>query len=392
MTVTIKIGSGMGQKKKTAKGVVSIINADERIRLRWRYQKNRYSINLFVYNKTNLQKAKEIALRIEMDMINECFDDTLKKYKPGASYNTTTPINNISLVDHFQEWVKNYRHKDCTKDMDYHASLRMMMRWGNFSLEDVVYRLNKETFGARVYNRRLTLLKSFFQWTTKMKYSVRNPLEDITRRKVVKQKRDDRKPFTQAEIIHILNAIRNDTYCPKSARYKHSHYYPFIYFIFKLGVRNAEAVGLRVKHVNTETRIVTICEVLARTIHGTHAAARIRKETKNGKERMLPLDDETIAILQPLIEGKAPDDLVFLSPKRLLIDDRMFQRRVFRKVLEGLNIPVRVLYACRHTFGSRCIHEGLTPVITAFLMGNNPETALRNYTHLMELPKKLPSI
>jgi integrase len=61
-------------------------------------------------------------------------------------------------------------------------------------------------------------------------------------------------------------------------------------------------------------------------------------------------------------------------------------------VLKELKLEERVLYACRHTFGSRCIHEGLTPVMTAFLMGNNPETALRNYTHLIELPKGLPSI
>jgi integrase len=92
------------------------------------------------------------------------------------------------------------------------------------------------------------------------------------------------------------------------------------------------------------------------------------------------------------IPGKHPDDLVFQSYSGGAIDDKMFQRRVFSVVLKKLNIPHRVLYACRHTFASRCIDQGITPVMTAFLMGNNPETALRNYTHQVSLPEKLPII
>jgi hypothetical protein len=39
---------------------------------------------------------------------------------------------------------------------------------------------------------------------------------------------------------------------------------------------------------------------MARTVQGTHAAARMRKETKNGKVRRLQLNDELVIILQPL--------------------------------------------------------------------------------------------
>jgi integrase len=107
---------------------------------------------------------------------------------------------------------------------------------------------------------------------------------------------------------------------------------------------------------------------------------------------MLPLTDDLLNVLQPLIAKKQSDDLVFLSFSGGAIDDRMFQRRVFKPVLKGLGITDRDLYACRHTFGSRCIDQGITPVMTAFLMGNNPETALRNYTHQITLPQDLPSI
>ena len=119
---------------------------------------------------------------------------------------------------------------------------------------------------------------------------------------------------------------------------------------------------------------------------------RVRKETKNGKERILPLTQDLLEVLEKVIVGKKQDDLVFHSPTGKSIDDHNFQNRVFKKVLNELGIKERVLYACRHTFGSRCIDQGITPVMTAFLMGNNPETALRNYTHQLNIPKELPKI
>ena len=94
-------------------------------------------------------------------------------------------------------------------------------------------------------------------------------------------------------------------------------------------------------------------------------------------------------ILKPLLAGKKPDDLVFQSQRGLSIDDNNFQKRIFKKVLKDLGIPERVLHACRYTFGSRCIDSGITPIMTAFLIGNNPETALKNYTHQINLPKYL---
>lgn len=377
----------MGQKK--AKGSVSIMNAEGRIRLRWRFQKKRYSINLFSYSKANLLQAKKIALQIETDLINGQFDATTKKYLPKV--NQEAEHVSKTLVEHFEEWVRNYRNMDCEKDIDYNSTRNMMRKWGDFDMKTVVGHFNRETFGAKTYNRRLTLLKAFFQWAEKAGFVTKNPLEDVLPKKARKTEKPNRKPFTIEEISLVLEAFKEDRFTSSFSCVKHSYYYPFVYFIFKTGVRNAEAIGLRVQHVDLGKGVIHIKEALARTLKGTNAAARVRKETKNGKQRMLPLMEDLKEVLLPLLHGKKPDDLVFTSPKGNAIDDNQFQKRIFSKVLKGLGIEHRNLYACRHTFGSRCIHEGLTPVMTAFLMGNNPETALRNYVHLIELPN-LPSI
>jgi len=378
----------MGQKNP--KGTVSVVNDENRYRLRWRYGGKRYSLNLTSVTKANHLFAKKMALQIETDILNNCFDVSLQRYRPTVK---EVIINKQkTMVDAFTNWVKLYRNRDCDIDSDYYLTRQMLKRWGKFQPADALKKLSAETIAAKTYNTRLGILRSFFVWAIKNQIASSNPFEEVKPRRAPKKAQAERTPFSEQEIKQILDAFQKDTFCPSSASIKHSYYYPFVYFIFQLGVRNAEAIGLRVKSLDFIKKRVEISEVLARTIRGTHAAARIRKETKNGKVRQLPIDEILITLLQPLVQGKDDDDLVFVSPKGLAIDDRMFQRRIFRKVLEGLSIQVRVLYACRHTFGSRCIHEGLTPVMTAFLMGNNPETALRNYTHLIELPKTLPSI
>ena len=282
---------------------------------------------------------------------------------------------------------------DCDSHIDYYSLRNTMKKWGKITEQNMLINLNSEKFSPQTYNKRLSVLKGFVKWLVKLKIWATNPLEEVDKRKVKKVDDPTRKPFTEEEIGKILAAFKNDTYSVKSAHFPHSHYYPFLYFIFKTGVRNGEAVGLRVSHIDFANKAITIKEVMARNAKGgTNAAQRIRKETKNGKVRLLPLTEDLKQVLTPVCQGKKADDLVFQSFSGQCIDDRMFQRRIFKPVLKELNIEERVLYACRHTFGSRCIDSGITPVMTAFLMGNNPETALKNYTHQLNIPKELPSI
>lgn len=392
MPVTLKFGSQMGHVlgHKSPKGTVANTNCKVRIRLRWRYQSKRYSLSLGVYNKPNLNASKKVVLQIELDMANGNFDDSLVRYG-GKEVKVITELPK-SIVEHFETWVSNYKQLDYNKDSDYYHLRNTLKKWGEITPVEMLSKLNTEKYSPKTYNERLAMLNGFSHWMQKQKNWEVNPFEGVSRRKVKNTEKPEREPFTEEEIKLILEAIKNDTYCPKSSRYKHSFYYPFIYFLFKTGVRNAEAVGLRVGSLDVKGCRIIIKEALARTVNGTHAAARIRKETKNGKVRILPFTEDLKSLLVPLTEGKIADDLVFKSVTGMPIDDRMFQRRVFSIVLQGLKLPHRVLYACRHTFASRCIEAGFSPVTTAFLLGNNPETALRNYTHQISIPSVLPKI
>ena len=377
----------MGQKN--SKGTVTIINADGRIRLRWRFKAIRHSISLGAYTKSNLIQARIIALKIEQDILLNNFDKTLINY---TGKDVVKPTTSKSFVNLFEEWVKDYKQMNCEIHTNFNATRNMLKKWTNPTQDNIVKKLNTETFCSSTYNRRLTILKSFANWLIVQKIWDYNTLLSVNNKKIKIIKNPNRNPFTDDEIRRILDAFKQNTACSSHSNCKHSNYYPFIYFIFKTGCRPSEAVGLRVSSVNLENQTITIKEVLARTIKHTSALQRIRKETKNGKIRTLPLTKDLSAVLTPALINKQPDDLVFLSPRGKAIDDKNFQARVFGQVLNKLAIPHRVLYACRHTFGSRCIDGGLSPVMTAFLMGNSPEVALKNYTHQIQIPKTLPEI
>lgn len=373
---------------KNQKGTVSIENYRSRLRLRWRHKGVRFQISLSAYNKINLPSAKKIALEIERDIALDIFDESLAKYK-GNPLNI--PVIK-SFVQLYEEWVTTNLNMDCEINVNYNAFRNMIRKWEDVNEKNVLKIFNQEKFCATTYNRRLTMLKHFVSWLVKMKVWKTNSVADIKSKKVKKIVSSKRKPFTEGEISKILEAFKNDTFTSKSSAYKHSQYYPFIYFIFKTGVRNAEAIGLRAEKINIPAKTILINEVLARSLKGTSSQQRIRKETKNGKERLLPLTPDLLAVLNPVLEGKSSDDLLFTTANGLPIDDNNFQKRIFKPILKKLEIDERVLYACRHTFGSRCIDGGITPVMTAFLMGNNPETALKNYTHQLNIPSELPKI
>lgn len=377
----------MGQKKQ--KGTVSVFQDAGRIRLRWRYNNKRLSINFAAYSEINLLAARKLALQIEQDIVLGTFDSSLSRY---SGKETKISLPKMNFTELFEYWVKSYKQMDCEEHTNYNSTRNMIRKWGRVDSGNILSKFNSLPNLAVTYNRRLTILRAFVDWLVDQQLWETNPLSTVQRKKVKRKMLVEREPFTQEEISRILQAFRNNEACSKYSNTKHSFYYPFIYFMFKTGVRNAEAIGLRVKHIDLIKKQITIKEVLARTLKSTGAGNRVRKSTKNEKERILPLTPDLEAVLKPLLTERSPDSLVFLSPTKKSMDDENFRKRVFFPVLDFLGIRRRVLYACRHTFGSRCIDMGVTPVMTAFLMGNNPETALRMYTHQLSIPDSLPSI
>ncbi len=390
-------------KSRNPRGSVSIDNHRGRIRLRFTCQGKRFTIGTkFAYSDQYLARIRTVAKTIEKDIKDGTLDVTIASYRKllEGGYRTAheklEEKQGISLYTAYQLWLEfKIERREITPNIPsfYNMTRQLLKRWGPISLQAVELKLLQEEMAPSTFNDRLSTLKSFFTWAVKNRFVDYNPLEDIVRRKGRRSKDPKRKPFTIEELRAILEAIETDKFCPVASRFKHSHYAPFLKFIIYTGVRNAEAIGLTVEKVDFKNRIITVDQAFSRTTKGTHAAARVMKETKTGNSRYLPMPVELRKLLEPLCSGKDSTQFVFLSPMGLPIDDRMFQRRVFRPVLEKLGLEPRVLYSLRHSFGTRAVEQGMNLYQVAQLMGHaSIETTMRNYIHLINRPKELPGL
>ena len=91
----------MGQKN--AKRTVSITNPDGRIRLRWRYQHQRYSLNLFHFTMSLLFQAKKIA----PDRTRDIHNDNISEKVQARSSTRYSSIKIKSLVEHFEYYSRH---------------------------------------------------------------------------------------------------------------------------------------------------------------------------------------------------------------------------------------------------------------------------------------------
>lgn len=399
----------MGHKSKTPKGEISITNHRGRIRLRWRYAGERYSLNLpMAYTPENLHMATVKVTEIKLDMLRGCFDGSLQRYGHSVTPKTAKAKSGIlkaqeageklkflhELAAKFNEWGKTIRNVDVDSSIDYLYIRKWLEKRIKAPIPSIAEKLNGENWAATTYNRRLSYLNTFFTWLVDTGTIDRNPLKGVCKKRDKTKKKCPRRiPLEESEIVAFLEAIRNDTFCSRSLRFRHSHYYPFLAFIFHTGVRNAEAIGLKVKHIDFTSKQIEISETLARTVKGTNHVARIEKGTKMQNVRFLPLPNDLAVILEQQVQGKKQDDFVFTSPTGLSIDDKMLQRRIVKPVMAKLGFGDRDLYAARHSFGTRAVQQGMVLTDVAYLMGHSTvETAMRNYVSVTRQASKLPVI
>lgn len=392
--------------KKVRKRTVTVDNQHDKIRLRFSYLSNRYRISTGLdYNEKNLILVEAVKKSIIQDIVGNKLDTTLELYKkmllgeitPVSSDDTANKPAGADLYTTYLRWidykVKRREISDDPVPSNYYYAGQLLLTWGNTDLVEVQQKLMEMKYSPSAYNDRLTCLRNFFEWCVAKEIYDTNPLKDVQRKRSNRSISVNRRPFTEEELHKIIRAFETDQFCPKSSRYKHSHYAPFVKFMAYTGVRNAEAVGLRVEKVDFDNSTIMIDEVLARTRDGSHSSARVVKETKTGNMRLLPMNDQVRDLLLPLCNGKSPDSLVFLSPMGNMIDDRMLQQRTFRLILQGLGIKDRVLYALRHSFATRALQQGMSVYEVAQLMGHSSiETTMRNYIHLVNRAKNLPGL
>lgn len=406
---------GVHTQTRFQKGTVSVAPYKDGLRLRWRTRDKRPEL----YVPGSIPDYKKTALRIktmiEQDlMTKDGYDASLQRYKelikqaalnelleeqlqlsPVLRSFPETRIENkkLNILEEFESYLTAKSMDIASENLSsyYTQTIAMLKKWGDFKVDDTPKLMGRETFGPKTFNDRRNCLIKFYGWMVKKKKIADNPLEEVATKKRLRN-HEQRKPFTSDEANKILAALKFDEFRQKSSRYSHSQYYPIVAFMLQTGVRNGEAIGLKVKDLLWDSNEVRIARALARTSKGSHIKVRKEKGTKMNNVRFLPLNKKLTLLLKPLCFGKTGENYVFTNENGNPIDDRMFQRRVFKPVLKSLDIEKRDLYACRHTFATRAVQSGMKANEVAYLMGDDLETVLANYYHKEKRADALPTI
>ncbi|RYZ80848.1 MAG: hypothetical protein EOP04_25110, partial [Proteobacteria bacterium] len=369
--------------QRSSKGSVTISPYRNGFRIRWRHNGQRLVIHVPPSIPNYATIASSIKTIIEQDLSSNNFDESLRRYRAFLEFekaalqeieveqrkqSSLLPKGNQEKDIHhkagesinvLKEFSRYLASKSMSIDPDklssyYTQTISMLKKWGDFDLEDTPIKLGAEKFGPKTFNDRRNCLIKFFAWLVKKGKIKENPLEEVaTKRR--QRNCEQRKPFTESEIVAILEALQKNRFKKPSARYSHSQYVPFVKFMLYTGVRNAEAVGLKVKDItfpnadDLRTGSIRICRTLARTAKGSHAGARKEKGTKMNNVRLLPFNKPLLDLLLSVCKNRQPEEYVFLNENGNPIDDKKFLKYIFKPVQEELKIEKRDLYACRHT-------------------------------------------
>lgn len=197
-----------------------------------------------------------------------------------------------------------------------------------------------------------------------LRFGIENPCAEIRR---LKLKRTDIQPFTLEEINRLLAAVRPD-------------YRPYLTFRFFTGVRSAEANGLKWKYVDFARGEVMIRE--------TYQDGRTEYTKTDGSQRDLQVSAPVLDALKAMRpEGydanprAFADTYVFLTRAGKPVDTANFVYRVWKPLLERLDIPYRRPYEMRHTCATLWLAAGEAPEWIARQLGHTTtEMLFRTYS------------
>ena len=92
---------------------------------------------------------------------------------------------------------------------------------------------------------------------------------------------------------------------------------------------------------------------------------------KGGKERDVPMTAFIAGHLQPRLEGKARDALLFPTPRGKAMRSNNFKRRDYDPAVEAAGLPLGLwVHDLRHTAASLAIHSGASVKSVQRMLGH----------------------
>lgn len=309
--------------------------------------------------------ADVIAARVTADVVNRCFDETLKRYQIATATPKQTGLTELKLWD---AWVESLRLPSYTQAGHYSTTRRALERGDLFS----------PSLSAFTHNLRRRQLGQCYQWGIELGLTTQsNPYANV---KSKRAKHQTIKVFSRSELRSILVAFKDYW----------SDYSDFIEALMISGCRFGECAGIQRNAIDLERQTVTIKASVRRNIETNQIELRQGTKTESVRELESP---QLIAVLQRHGLPDEPSELVFKNRRGTFIRRNSFTQSVWRPALEKAGVEHRRIHVLRHTCLSMALASGCVSVPdVAYIAGHRDSTmVVRTYGHILKRPQ-LPSM
>ena len=154
---------------------------------------------------------------------------------------------------------------------------------------------------------------------------------------------------------------------------------PFVLLLFLTGIRFGEATALTVGALDRATHSARIHTAWKQS--GKQGAPKSKKS-----RRTVAVPEPVFVALAPLLAGKSPDDLVFLSPRGARVRSGNFYNGVWGPLVERVEPRIGKrprVHDARHSFASWALQAGIPlPVVQRQLGHESITTTVDTYGHL----------
>jgi len=209
----------------------------------------------------------------------------------------------------------------------------------------------------RSINRKVSSLKSYYNYLVKTKQITQNPLH---KHKSLKTSKKVNIPFSQKEVFEVLELFENSKDF-ESVRDK-----LIIELMYTTGMRRSELIGLKLSSVDLSQNIVKVVG-------------------KRNKERQIPLLNSVTKTIRNylILRGKnvAKNDCFLITKK----GEKMYPTLVYRIINEYFSkVSLKIKkspHVIRHSFATHLLNEGADLNSVKELLGHSSLASTQVYTH-----------
>jgi integrase len=282
----------------------------------------------------------------------------------------------VTVRELSDRWMQNTEGQQSTIDnyrniLDKHLlpvlGDRFIASLGPLDVQEWLQGLRDKETGARTVQLSYAMLNRVCEWAVQIRMLDHNPCKGIKRPSA---KRESIRPFTREDVAAILKATKAD------------RLHALFVLAFTTGMRQGELFGLQWKDLD-ETRGLLKISRQARDYRGK---VELKAPKTEAGVRTISLAKTALAALSArriLAEKEGHgSEQIFTSPKGMLIRRTLFGRRIWKPLLEKLNIDHRGAHHMRHTAATTMLGAGVPPHIVAGVLGHETaETVMRVYAH-----------